>query len=572
MSVVEKVRLSFYITHESVDVMRMYLTAPDTTVNTDSLIRVTPPLLATPDFGTGTSDADRTTLDDDAATALYTAPSPRAGSFHGGFPGSTLAMYEGLEAGGAWTLETRLPFAFSSSGTLHAASLFLTVDGVETRYDATGLSATIPGSTTPGVTVTFDVPEDDPGGSVWVSGGGGAGPGGDFTIELTPLIRPLEDLDPDTFWVPTQFSDVGVHHILNGFKTAEVTLDMTDPAVEQLQPWEFALRVLYKDRLEPVFHGPCNIVDDWETGKCYLSAQDPSFRMLHHYLRRGDEALNDVPAQDKGTIAMDPTGIQLVVDAAQNITSQDLRNDPSLGVWVYDFGDKFATLRPTLLAIIERGQECWQVINNISRHLLGPDFDMETSYDDLSNYVRLATYDDLGRDLTETIIWVYGPALTDVKRTPGRATTHAHVLSRDAKFRRTGGSVAGSNKVGPTVDWIPTDLEFSDGNDGALQELANNRVAAYGFCPRFIDIKSRPDAVLPDNYGHPDFVAPVGTTESTFYIGDRITVQASRGFRSMDGPARITEVHLTQEGPRGPARTRVKLVPTIGELGEDEES
>ena len=393
----------------------------------------------------------------------------------------------------------------------------------------------------------------------------------DFTIQITPLLRPDSAFVETDFLVPTQFSDVGVHHVLNGFKTASVTLDMTDPVVEGLEPREFALRILYRDRLEPVFWGPCNIDDDYERGKCILNAQDPSFRLLHHYLRRGDDAINGVPEVDKGTITPDPRGIIAVLAAAENIAPQIARNDPDLGIIAYMSGPKYAT-EVNLPIIVQRGQECWQVITNISEHDVGPDFDMETPLTELDRYVNLATYDDLGRDLTTDITLTYGPQLTGVGINPGRGTTHAHVLSSDTKFRRTAGSVAASNKTGPHVDWVPTDLEFPDGDDSALQAKANDIVKAYAFAPKFITIKSRPDVALINNYGNPSFTPPAGTTPSTFYIGDRITVSAERGYRSFVGPVRITEVHLTQSGSRGNSITELKLVPTVGDLGDDEES
>lgn len=391
-----------------------------------------------------------------------------------------------------------------------------------------------------------------------------------FVVQITPLLRPDDTITEGDLLIPTQFSDVNVHHILGGFKTAGVTLDMTDPTVAGLEPWEFALRILYEDRLEPIFWGPCNIKDNYATKKCILEAQDPSFRLLHHYLRRGDDALNNDPEQDKGTVYPDFTGIESVVNAAENLASQDARNDPSLGIITYDYD---STLHDEMPIIIERGQECWQVIQSIRTHKIGPDIDMETNYSDLStNYVYLGVYDDLGRDLTDDITLTFGPMLTNVQIDPGRSTTHAHVLSSDTKHRRTAGSVAASNKVGPHVDWIPTDLAFPRGNDAALQVLADARVGGYGFAPKFITIQSRPDAVLTDNYGHPFFEAPVGTKPSTIYVGDRITVAAEWGYRSHNGPARITEVHLSQPGSRGPVVTDLKLVPTIGDLGDDEES
>lgn len=399
-----------------------------------------------------------------------------------------------------------------------------------------------------------------------------------FRIQITPLLRSVPgSIDPEDILEATQFWNVEVDHVINLYKTGKVELSMYDPVVEGLQPREFALRVLFEDRDEPVFWGPCNIKDNYETGRCILEAQDPSWRMQHHYLRRGDDAITHIPEQDKGVIDADVTGIAMCVEAAQNLPVQDARNDPILGceVLTYDYPIRSAPV------IVERGQECWQVITDLSKTNGGPDIDMETNLDLDGRYAYLTLHTDLGVDRTsatpdtptaDQVVLTYGPELTGVMIDPDRGTSHAHVLSSDTKHRRTAGAIGPSNDYGPTVDWIPTDLQFPDGDDDVLQELANAHVAAYGYAPKFIQITSRPDAVLPYSYGNPAFVAPVGTKESSFYIGDRVTVRATRGYRSHIGPARITRVKLTQSGSRGPAQTHLTLVPTIGDLGEDEES
>lgn len=397
-------------------------------------------------------------------------------------------------------------------------------------------------------------------------------------VQITPLLRSDPGfINPEDILEATQFWDLEIDHALGGYKTAKVQLSMHDPVVEGLEPREFALRILYEDRLEPVFWGPCNIKDNYETGRCLLEAQDPSWRMQHHYLRRGDDAITHIPEQDKGVLDADVTGIGMCVEAANNIPSQDARNDPILGceVITYDFPNRDAPV------IVERGQECWQVITELSKTNGGPDIDMETNLDLNDRYCYLALHTDLGVDRTSDtpddpvegqMVLTYGPELTGVNIDPDRGTSHAHVLSSDTKHRRTAGAVIPSNAYGPTVDWIPTDLQFPDGDDDVLQELANAHVAAYGFAPKFITIITRPDAVMPYSYGNPGFVAPPGTKESNFYIGDRVTIRAVRGYRSHIGPARITRVRLTQSGARGPAQTHLTLVPTVGELGDDEES
>lgn len=407
-----------------------------------------------------------------------------------------------------------------------------------------------------------------------------------FIVQITPLILPDPGvIDEADILTATQFEDVDVAHAINSFRTAGVVLSMHDEVVEFLEPFEFALRILYEDRQEPVFWGPANITDDFTNGKCIIDAYDPSIRLMHHYLRRGDAALNGVPFVDQGTIWADTSGIALCVDAARNIPEQDARNDPELGLYVYESGGWSADLVEAPV-IVERGQECWQVITDIARHAIAPDFDMKTCWD-LNYYTEITTHataelvaedewetrPGLGVDRTEEVEFAYVPNgnLTGFSRRGSRPTTHAHALSRDARFRQSAGAIAASNKTGVYVDWIGTDLGASEDLQQQLKALANARVGAYGVAPRFIEVVAHPDKVIDHNYGHAEFEAPVGTRPATYYIGDRISAHATRGYRSHDGAARVVGAHLTQKGPREPAITALSLVPTVGGIPLDEE-
>lgn len=404
-----------------------------------------------------------------------------------------------------------------------------------------------------------------------------------FEVQITPLHRDTTNFTDADITVIDQFSDLEVFHPLNDGRTATVVVPITSPAVLNLKPYAFAVRILYEDRREPVFWGPSNISTDFGAGTCTLEAQDPSLRLAHHYVRRGDVALTyEAISADKGIIDADPSGIRRVIEAGENVGAQITRDDPTLALKDDRFGD-MATQR-VLPMEIERGQECWQIILDISKHVLGPDFDMAPmhliGYD---FYCQLNTYDDLGRTLTSAtpdtplageVVFDFGLGadnLIGMQERPGRPTTHAHVLSGNAKHRRSAGSTVGSADTGIYVDWVPVDFNIKGTNDAALKELADARVEAYGIPPKMLEVQLRPDAVINHNYGRPAFVRPTGTRAPTFYIGDRVTVRAQRGNRSYNAPARIVEVRLTQPGPQGPAVTVLKMVPTIGgtDVGEE---
>ncbi len=455
----------------------------------------------------------------------------------------------------------------------------------------------------------------------------------EFVVQITPLIRPDPGyVDEADIITVTQYADLDVREPWKGYKTAVVTLRMEDPAVEGLTPYAFALRVLYEDREEPAFWGQSNIEDDFENGLCHLSAQDGSLRMMHHYLRRGDDALNDDPEQDKGTIDADSAGIKLCIDAAQNIASQDLRNDPSLGL--IESPTRVADTR-TAPIVVERGQECWEVaVNAIGQAELGPDIDMETP-DDLENYTELATYDPGTMGTDRTSVTPDAPGAGDVVLTyrgdvfapwapataylvghgvavggrtytaddahtsgatfagdlaahwtllaydnmlgptvrPIHPTTHVHVLSEDAKYRVTAAATAAAYATGHFIDWIRKGIQVDAAEDlTVLTEFAQAHVRAYAIPLRHTEVALRPDVLIEHNFGRPSFTPPGGTRVPTFYLGDSITVRAERGYRSLDEAMRVNGVHLTWPGWQGPALTVLELIPVADGDVDDEES
>lgn len=404
-----------------------------------------------------------------------------------------------------------------------------------------------------------------------------------FVVQLTPLIRPDPGfVDEADIVTVDQFSDLDVGHLVNGFKTAKVSLSMFDPIVAGLEPFKFALRVLYEDRLEPVFWGQSNMIKDYEQGLVHLEAQDASLRMLHHYLRRGDTALNAVGGDvDQGAISADANGISLAVEAAQNIASQDARNDPSLGLDVVDMSTPVGPV-----VQVERGQECWQVMTDIADNEVGPEFTMDTS-DGLDFYAHLVTHDLLGTDRTSAtpdtpatgeVVCDYGIGVDNIETgptvTPIPPVTHCHVLSEDRKYRETAAAFDGlgvptSNMFGVFVQFIRTGFNVSGGDTTVLLEKAKAVVRAYGFPLEQVSFALRPDGFTGHSYGRPDFTAPAGTTEATFYLGDFVTVRAVKGECSDTGDYRVTEAHLTWPGWQGPARTVLTVIPRAGAASDD---
>lgn len=564
--------MSVFITHPRAGDVFLILSSPVASSGpTFSLLNLSAGLLSSADFGAGSADADRCTLDDTGPAAIQDAPSPRAGTFR---PWADFTAFPGTDPTGTWTIQIQ-DTAAGNVGTFEAASVFITVGGVETRFDVAGLPSAIPDAGS--IEFTFDVGALGP----------PPPPPDQFVVQITPLIRPDPGfVDEADIITVTQFADLEVVHPVCRYKTAKVTLSMHDPAVAGLEPFAFALRVLYQNRLEPVFWGQANITEDYAAETVTIEAQDPSLRMMHHYLRRGDAALNSPTDPDKGSINPDATGVKWCVDAAQNVTSQDDRNDPSLGLTV----DYPGSSTPVAAAVeVERGQETWQVVTDLIDADGSPDLDMQTPAS-LNNYTIIVLYDEIGVDRTSAtpdtpatgeVVFDLGLGADNcvaANVNPGRPTTHDHTLSEDAKYRVTAADTTASHATGGFIDWTRTGFTvlktptFPAGDTTVLQEVAKARVKAYGKPPKFTTIVLRPDAVLGHNYGRPSFTAPPGTKEATFYTGDYVTVRALVGERSVNLAMEITETRLTWQGWQGPALTGVTMVPVSGNVPVDEES
>lgn len=114
---IRKVGVSLWLVAPFSADMTLSLIAPDgTTVPLASGVG------AGANFGTGSADANRTTFDDSAATAIAAGASPFVGTFR---PQSPLSALNGTTANGAWRLRVQDSFGAGSPDTLRNWSLFL---------------------------------------------------------------------------------------------------------------------------------------------------------------------------------------------------------------------------------------------------------------------------------------------------------------------------------------------------------------------------------------------------------------------------------------------------------------
>jgi hypothetical protein len=394
-----------------------------------------------------------------------------------------------------------------------------------------------------------------------------AQPYAQFEVMLTPLINEEEDAITTGILYPTQIYDVRVTHPLGEGRTASVTLSMFDPVVDGLVAFAFALRILYykpgESGGEPVFWGQSNLTEDYAAGTVTLDAQDPSLRAAHHYLRFGDEALNDIKDPQKGTIHPDKRGLQLLVDASiPNVTG----SGPSMGWSLRDEG----SVNTSKNIDVERGQELWQLIQDISSNELGPDIDMEVAPDMSSGrYCQLVTYVRLGRELMAVVSFDYGEVsgsldnLKGLTVSPSHPSTYVTIVDSVQKWRVNGRSSAAFETFGMFVDWIMADFKVAGSVDDAdvLLEQAKAHIRAFAYPLSEVSAELRSGAQQTYFYGCPNWTPVAGATVGDFYVGDVISLRALRGYRSTTEEQRITAVELQASGSRGPVTTSVTMVP-----------
>jgi len=406
-------------------------------------------------------------------------------------------------------------------------------------------------------------------------------PYGQFIVAVTPVLRQAEDITFDDYLLPTQFSDVTVTHPHNDGRTASVKLSMYDPIVSDLRPYEHALRIWYarpnQEDTECIFWGQTNVLEDYEAGTVQLDAQDASIRYQHHYLRLGDEALNDPKNNKAGHIYADDRGIQMLVDASFPFSAEaPSPTTPLPG----------AILIPNSLDDerkigVERGQELWEILMSMVTAIGGPDIDLWPNqsitgvYEETKAYVFMMTFEHLGTHRENEVFFEYGYERDNVQNVtvaPDHPTTRAVVVDEGQHWRVSQFAPFRNKAMGQWEEWVTWDHKVKGGDTDVLEKTAESRLRAHAGPPKQIEFTLRPDIGQRYFYGHPD--ADV-VTPGDFYIADWVKVKAIRGYRHFSGTYQIVAVELTQSGPRAPIVTKLTVIPnqnavTLGTPGIEE--
>jgi hypothetical protein len=437
----------------------------------------------------------------------------------------------------------------------------------------------------------------------------------EYEVRVTPLIRGVDGELENVFGgqvaveladttLITQFSDLEVNRAIGEPGTGKVVLSTRDKTpiagsdvpgslIASLEPFAQALWIGYKRPAETLaeglVYGQCNVTTDYAAGTVTLDVQDPSQRCQHHYIRRGDAALN-VNA-NQGALAANAASIDTILDAARNTPEQQTRGVPVLGMRFWEYGTLLDSV--TTLIGFERGQECWDLIGQIQRSATGPDVDVTPIFAFPAwYYAELDCWDaptdptspastELGRNLDPAnpdapaageVVFDYGLVndnLTALVEAPGRPTTHNHVVDADKAYRKTAADADSSYAVGVWVDWTETDFKVPrptratpTADTSVLQALADARIKAYGVPPKFFTCTLRPDDAQARHYGHRYW--DLGTANGDWYLGDYVRVRAQDGFCSFSTLARITGVTFHMDGSNGLPILDVHMIPAIG--------
>lgn len=446
-------------------------------------------------------------------------------------------------------------------------------------------------------------------------------PKAEFEVRITPLMRGVPGgmevdgapsgvtvIEESDTTLVQQILDLEVNHDLNDFRTGTVVLSIHDPIVADLEPFAQAVWIGYKRPLETlseaILYGQCNVVTDYAAERVTLEIQDPSLRLQHHYIRRGDEALN--VDKNRGRLELHPDSIYPIVEAARNIDLQQNRNVPALGLYVDTFYFTGAIEEASFIDF-ERGQECWDLIQQIVRGVSGPDIDIvpQWTFPTSGWYAILDAHDPadppnpvstaLSRNLDPVdpddpdpgeVVFDFGIGqdnLEALEERPTRPTTHAHVLDEPAVFRETSADADSSEQVGVFVDWIGVGFAIrlpTRGSDGLgnhtvvpadtspLRAIADAHIKAYGRPPRFLTLTLRPDDALGFHYGHPNWIysVPEGVEYQggEWYIGDLVRVRGVRGERSVNELVRIVGVKFKYDLQRDLVIVSVNTIPAVG--------
>lgn len=507
-----------------------------------------------------------------------------------------LSLTSGAAASGTLDLWTPPQLALSSSAAASATLTLSFPDAVNldlsaaVTSDAT-LTLTIPGAVlldldstaTASASLTLTIPGEEPPPAV-----GPAQIRSQLKCKLTSLHypavtegddAPLDAVPSRTLALLLDARDIDFYHPLNDSREASCTIHFEDPAAQFVEPYASMLHITFAhpngdDIL--VFWGILT-QPEWndESQTIRINAVDPSLRLKHHYLRRGDEALNspdhpDLPNLYDRQVPVGLTGLNMLIDAGDNIADQTARGVPELGILHNAVESPVPDVDTADKVRFQRGREVWDAILELTSLEGAPDFELQPIDGAPGYYCQLLTGVDLNGDW-----WTppypsfqsgFGKDNCRINYRPGsRITTHSHYVSEDYNLRVTAVDVEASRHAGVYVDWEAASFDGGDSIANAASLLAKARrpIGAYGAPVEQFDIVPNLDCDL--------------QYYETFVPGSYVRAQARWGRKAdgtpaklIDATCRVVACRLHQEDAAANVRTELEVAYSHGPTDADE--
>lgn len=377
---------------------------------------------------------------------------------------------------------------------------------------------------------------------------------------------------------------------LDQLRTAQVQLAVDWPAAEELYFDGVAdgdgnthriaalgrmLRTYIRGKAQPVFW---DVIDrpQWNArnGQVLVSAKQRP-RLMKHFARYGDTVVGASTDPHPPDSPLDYRTIRNLVAAAENTATQN--NYPPLGV---ELGSNDAPLAGATVEI-PRGTNIFDEIGQVQEARYGPDWEIEPrddrgicQTDDDGNtwpyYARLNTFEKQGTDRSATLVFRYvAPQvdatpnnLADFDWDPGGDVVRNEVTvvtqgTDTAPGHRVFGHDLGSwRDIGIYADWQNPEGGNSEAvTDAALQDLANDIVAAYSRPPNFFTLQTRIEnargGLVVPRYG------------IDYFIGDEVMAIVAKHGMAFSGVARITKVTVRQVDSAGNVQTDIEVTPKV---------
>lgn len=367
---------------------------------------------------------------------------------------------------------------------------------------------------------------------------------------------------------------------LNDARTAELTLSLYDRASRHARPLDRVLSVTYGPYL--IFKGP--IVQpsiDFQAGTVTIHAHDPTLRLKHHYHRKGDEAV------DSG-YPMDGTGMRILIESAFPSSTQVSNGVPPPGIlWGNDTSTEQGP-KPTnpndpdpgdgIWRRVDRGENVWDSIVNLSEAVIGPDFRFRpvdkdhpgvNGTPDPGMFCELDTADTLGVDKSDVVYFEHGLGVDNAENVIWEPD--GDVVRNWFQVVYPGGESGSTTRralvqdIASTVDYGIMQGWESSGQRGdsqqVLEEKAKAWVTAYRRPPNFFTVVPRIDT----GQGVFDY-------DTNYKVGDTITARARKGERECNLLGRITSATIAAVDQAGNARVTLQCVPHLdGNLDPDDD-